>query len=187
MLLRLVGAARDKFGNPVDPNVFIGWPHLAEFDEKLGLEGRTKAVYEKVWGEAWGVTRALLREIQRESQVVGAQFALFVSPSMLQGDAGAQARVREAFPGVKLDIDRIDREMERFASEIGVPILPVLPAMLEAAARGGEQLYYQFQDEHWTLAGNRVVAEALARGLRQKGLLPAGSASLPEAYPKRTD
>ena len=66
-------------------------------------------------------------------------------------------------------------------------ILPVLPAIQAASGRGGELLYYQFQDEHWTLAGNRVVAEALARGLQQKGLLPASAAALMEAQPKRTD
>lgn len=177
VLLRLIGAARGKFGEAVDPNVFLGWPHLAEFDEKLGLKGRTRADYEKVWGEAWAITKALIRELQRESRAIGAEFAIFVAPSMLQGDAGVQERIRQAFPGVKLDIDRIDREMARFADEIGAPLVPLLPAMLAAASQSKELLYYQFQDEHWTTAGNRVIGQALAQGLKDRKLVPAeGSA-----------
>ena len=190
VLLRLVGAARDKFvsARAVDPNIFLGWPQLAEFDEKLGLEGRTKADYEKLWGEAWAVTRALIREMQRESRAMGAEFGLFVATSMLQGDAGAQQRVREAFPGVQLDIGMIDREMERFAGEIGAPFLDILPAIQAATTQGGpEPLFYQFQDEHWTRAGNRVVAEALARELREKKLLWGGSTALMEDSAKRGD
>jgi lysophospholipase L1-like esterase len=180
VVLRLLGTARNKYlrADAVDPNVFLGWPHLAEFDETLGLEGRKKVDYEKLWGEAWAVTQALIREIQRESQAMGARFGLFVCTSMLQGDAGAQARVREAFPGMKLDLAKIDRELERFANEIGAPFIPILPAFEAAPKNSAEPLFYQFQDEHWTPAGSRLVAEALARGLREKKLLPGDSTAL---------
>lgn len=187
VLLRLVGAAKDKFADPVDPNILLGWPFLAEFDEKLGLGGLTKADYERLWGDAWKVTTALIRELQKESRAVGADFAIFIATSIVQGDAGAQARVQDAFPGVKLDIARIDREMERFADAIGAPFLPVRPDLLAAATNSAGPLFYQFQDEHWTPAGARVVAEALARGLRERKLLPEGTAAGGEGNAKRGD
>lgn len=174
VLVRVVDAAWDKFGagDPVDPNIFLGWPYLAEFDESLGLGGRTVAEYEKLWGEAWRVTRAMIREIQAQCRAMGAGFGIFVATSKLQGDTATQAQIQEAFLGVKLDVGRIDRELERFAGEIGAPFIPVLPALQAAARSSAEPLFYGFQDEHWTLAGNRVVAAALARGLRLHGLLP---------------
>lgn len=176
VLLRVVGAVAEKLGGDakVDPNIFLGPPYLARLDPALGLEGRTAADYERLWGEAWRVTHALIREIQAESRAMGAGFAIFVAPSKLQGDAATQRLVAESFPGVALDVGRIDRELEHFADQIGAPFLPVLPAMLAAADQAAEPLFYGFQDEHWTVAGSRVVAEALAKGLRDKELLPAG-------------
>lgn len=176
VLVRVVEAAVDKLkgGKRVDPNIFLGWPYLAEFDESLGIDGKTTADYEKLWGDAWHVTQALIRAIQAESRAMGAEFAIFVSPSKLQGEPETQARVREAFPGAKLDVGKIDREMERFAGEIGAPFIPVLPDIQAAEVSPAEPLFFGFQDEHWTVAGNRVVAEALAKGLQANGLLPVG-------------
>lgn len=175
VLLRVVEAAAGKLpgGKEVDPNIFLGWPYLAEFDESLGLEGRTKADYEKLWSEAWQVNRALIREIQAQAQAAGATFAIFVSPSKLQGDAETQAQMEEAFPGVKLDLAKPDRELAKFAGEIGAPFIPVLPDFQAVTGNAADPLFYGFQDEHWTISGNRVVAQALAKGLRANGLLPA--------------
>jgi len=175
VLVRLVKAAVHKFTGDkrVDPNIFLGSSYLAEFDERYSLNGMAKADYERLWGEAWEVTRALITSMQEEIRAMGARFGIFVSTSKLQGDPETQARVLEAFPGVALDVGRIDREVERFAGEIGAPFIPILPDVQAAAADLAHPLYFGFEDEHWTATGNRVVAEALAKGLRAKGLLPA--------------
>ncbi len=184
VLVRLVKAAVHKFTGDkrVDPNIFLGWSYLADFDDAYMTDGRTRADYERVWGEAWAVNEALIRDIQAQSEAMGARFGLFVSTSKLQGDPATQARVLAAYPGVELDVGKIDREIARFAAEIGAPFIPILPDMQAAAADAANPLFFGFEDEHWTVAGNRVVAEALARGLRANGLLPdagnpAGSSS----------
>ena len=59
--------------------------------------------------------------------------------------------------------------------------------MRSAAAESTELLYYQFQDEHWTTAGNRVIAQALAQGLRERKLVPAEVARPAEGGTKRGD
>ncbi|WP_119418724.1 hypothetical protein [Desertibaculum subflavum] len=187
-LLRLVGVARHKLiAEPVDPNIYPGWPHLAEFDPRLGLNGRTAEEYEKLWSEAWRVTRALIGEMQAEARAMGAGFGIFVAPSMLQGDAATQARVRDAFPGIKLDVGRINRELAAFAAEIGAAYIPVLRHFNAAAATSASPLFHQFEDEHLNAAGNRVVAAALARGLREGRLLPGNSAPLDGDTLKRSD
>lgn len=177
VLVRLVKAAVHKFTGDkrVDPNIFLGWSYLADFDEDYAMGGRTRADYERLWGDAWDVTKALIRDMQAQSRAMGAGFGLFVSTSKLQGDPATQARVLDAFPGVELDVGKIDREIEQFAREIGAPFIPVLPDMQAAAADTQHPLFFGFEDEHWTVAGNRVVAEALAKGLRANGLLPAGA------------
>lgn len=187
-LLRLVGVAKQKLGaDPVDPNIYPGWPHLAEFDPRLGLKGRTADEYEKLWTEAWRVTRALISAMQAEARAMDAHFGIFVAPSILQGDAAAQARVRDAFPGIKLDVGRINREIAAFAAEIGAAYIPVLRHFNAAAAASAESLFHQFEDEHLNAAGNRAVAAALARGLKEGKLLPGDSATLDGGTVKRSD
>lgn len=173
VLRRLVRAARDNFVDAaeLDPNIFPGWPFLARFAPAAAADERTEADYEALWGTAWRVTQALIREMQAKSRSLGAEFAIFMAPAKLQGDRGAQEQFRSAFPGLTLDLGKIDREMQRFADEIGAPFVSVLAELQSAAATSSEPLFYQFQDDHMTAAGSRVVSRALAKALQVKGLL----------------
>lgn len=103
---------------------------------------------------------------------MGARFGIFVSTSKLQGDPEFRGRVADAFPQVELDVGRIDREIEQLARRIGAPFIPVLPAMQAASRDTTHPLFFGFEDEHWTEAGNAVVARALADGIRAHGLAP---------------
>ena len=103
---------------------------------------------------------------------MGARFGLFVSTSKLQGDPEFRARVAAAFPKVELDVGRIDRDMEELARRIGAPFIPILPAMQAAGEDTARPLFFGFEDEHWTAAGNAVVAGALADGIKANALVP---------------
>lgn len=171
VLVRLVKAAVHKFTGDkrVDPNIFLGPPYLRDFVDIDGGLGRPE--YERLWADAWSVTEALIRDMQAKSHEMGAGFGIFVSTSKLQGDPEFQARVTEAFPGVEFDVGRIDRDIEGLARRIGAPFIPVLPAMQAAAADPARPLFFGFEDEHWTAAGNEVVAGALAQGIKSHGLV----------------
>jgi len=174
VLVRLTKAAVQKFEGDkrVDPNIFLGPPYMKDFVE-TDVSGMSRSDYERLWSEAWQVTEAVIREIQAESERMGARFALFVATSKLQGDPEMQARVAEAYPEVALDVGRIDREMAALADRIGAPFLPLLPAMQAAVAEAEVPLFFGFADEHWTAAGSAIIAQALADGLRAEGLVPA--------------
>jgi hypothetical protein len=49
--------------------------------------------------------------------------------------------------------------LQRFAVRHGIPALDLLPPLREAQMRG--ESTYNRVEQHWTAAGNRVVAEAL--------------------------
>jgi hypothetical protein len=53
------------------------------------------------------------------------------------------------------------------ASNEGIPCLDITEALRSAAERSNERLYY-WLDVHWTEAGNRVAAEAVADYLLER-------------------
>jgi hypothetical protein len=174
VIARLVKAAAHKLSGDkrIDPNIYLGPSYMAKYAEQYSVDGMTKAEYDRLWSESWRVTKALIRSMQEQSHAMGAEFGIFVSTSKLQGDPEMRARVTEAFPGIELDIGRIDRDMEQFAKEIGAAFIPVLPSMQEASADTDRPLFFGFEDEHWTKAGNSIVATALMQGLRAENLVP---------------
>jgi hypothetical protein len=68
------------------------------------------------------------------------------------------------------------RHLRERAEALGLAFVDLTPALQEAARRsGGRELLYDATNLHWTPAGHRVVAEALARALAA----PAQGSSLP--------
>ncbi|MDH5701101.1 MAG: hypothetical protein OEZ41_14195, partial [Nitrospirota bacterium] len=155
-----------------DPNIFIGWPFLAEFSPEHSTRGMTADEYQAVWEDGWNVTKALILRMQEDSKKHGARFAMMVMAPKLQVEAVYQARVLEAFPHLKLDTTRINRVFEDFGKEAGISVLDALTPLLEAEARGEEGLYYNIEDEHMTAKSHEYVAAALAKQIREQGLLP---------------
>lgn len=173
VLVRVGATLWRKFagGQKVDPNIFLGWPYLVDFVPQHGLDGRTRADYERLWGEGWRVTSALIADMAERSKAAGARFAVFSTTSKAQADPAQRARLEQAFPGARIDPGKMDRELAKLAAAIGVPALDITAAIVAEAAKGGEPLYFAFEDEHWTPRGNRFAAETLAARLREAGLL----------------
>ena len=165
---RLKTDARD------DPNVFIGWPFLDGFAPEYGTRGLTEAAYARLWQDGWAVTAALIKSMRAETEKAGAAFAVYIAPPKIQGDRSYRERVQEAFPGLRFDMTRINREIAAFGAANGIPVIDVLPA-LEAADRDGPpgRLYYDIEDEHLRPEGHAIVVAELARRLRDLGLVAA--------------
>ena len=156
-----------------DPNVFIGWPFLANFAPEYGTRGLTEADYARLWRDGWDVTAAIIEAMRAEVEKNGGAFALYIAPPKIQGDRRYRERLQEAFPDLRLDTTRINREIATFGKAAGIPVIDVLPA-LEGADRAGPpgRLYYDVEDEHIRLEGHAVVVAELARQLGDLGLVP---------------
>ncbi len=162
------GLKRTKYH---DPNIFIGWPFLAEFAPQHSTQDLSAQDYEALWAEGWAVTKAIILRMRQAAEAKGAGFAMMVMAPKLQVDAAYQARVVQAFPGLKLDPFRINRAFEEFGRKEGIPVLDALTPLVEAAATGEDGLYFDIEDEHMTAKAHRLVAASLARQLRSSGLL----------------
>jgi hypothetical protein len=165
---RLKTDARD------DPNVFVGWPFLADFAPEYGTRGLTKDEYARLWQDGWRVTTAIIEAMRAEAEKGGGAFALYIAPPKFQGDPRYRERLLEAFPALRLDTTRINREIAAYGKSVGMPVIDVLPA-LEAADRAGPpgRLYYDIEDEHLKPEGHVIVVADMARQLRELGLVPA--------------
>lgn len=117
------------------------------------------------WDRAWTLTRALVRELDREVRAEGAAFAVAVIPANVAVSMPAWKWQLALSP--ELPARRFDREwpttrivslleQERIAH---VSLLPAMRAHLETTGRSG----YFFWDGHFDEEGHGVVAAELTR------------------------
>jgi hypothetical protein len=122
---------------------------------------------------AWAGTLQHLDAIRVHAARHGARLAVALYPSAVQVDAGLRAalverlRPRPRYAGLAaaaLDPALPGRVLGAYCRSRGVACFDLTPAFVRAARESPEPLY-KFRDPHWTVRGNRVAAEAQARGL----------------------
>ena len=168
MVQRLVDQAveRTTGGRKSDPNIWIGWPFLAEFSEQHGR--MTKAEYETLWTDAWAVTERIIVEMSAVSEKAGARFVMFSHVGKLEGEPQHLAALQAGYPGLAFDVGKAERELRKFADAKG---MAMISATEEVKAETG--LFFGVDDDHMNAKGYAVVAKALADDLRKQGLVPA--------------
>ena len=136
-----------------DPELVLGRPFLSALSPDA----------ERVWDEAWLVTRRLLIETDRVARGAGARLVVLLVPADFQVVPRAQAAVRAAYPQAPLDPLRIDRELAEFCAQQGIPFLDPTPEFTRVQAEG-RPLYYALEDRHWNADGHALATELLALG-----------------------
>ncbi len=111
-------------------------------------------------------TEAALRELRDATAGRGDRLIVALAPDLTQVDAGdrevwaSEMRRRGRDPGSAAP-DTITGAIRGILDALDVPHCDLSPALAEAEA-GGEACYYRI-NRHWTPAGHRVAADALAR------------------------
>lgn len=130
------------------------------------------------WETALQCERRLLEMLLEQTRADGALLHFVVIPTLRQiqpeTDAGALAQTATILELTPADLDTDQRACDAvtsLAQHLQIPCLDLRPALL-AARRSNprESLYFRF-DHHLNVAGNRVVAQELARFLRESGSL----------------
>ncbi len=114
------------------------------------------------WGSAWTTgawerMRPLFRELKRQAEVHDFQLLIVGFPVRLQVEA-------------EFVYDHPQRELERVAAEIDVPLLDLLPVVRERYRASSAELF--FDHCHHTPHGNAVVAEAILRFINENPPAP---------------
>lgn len=130
------------------------------------------------WEAALQCERRSLEMLLERTRADGALLYLIVIPTLRQvqpeTDAEALAETTTILELTPADLDTDQRACDAvtsLAQHLQIPCLDLRPALL-AARRSNprESLYFRF-DHHLNVAGNRVVAQELARFLRESGSL----------------
>ena len=121
--------------------------------------------------EGLAITRQAIDDINRRAQAAGARTAIVLMPARFQVDDGDYGRLAEivAAAGGELVRDAATDRFTQALAPLGLPQVDVLPAL--RAALPGPDLFYQ-ETVHLTPRGHEVVADALARFIEDRQLLP---------------
>jgi hypothetical protein len=147
----------------------------------LGLVGLLQKDYPPVWEDAWRVTRALIRRLRRDVERDGGRLAVVlvcgateVSEARLSQvlDFVHRRRARDRF-----DMDRSYRTISAFLHRKRIPYIP-LHETFRAHFRATRVDGYFGWDPHWTAVGHTLAADAIARGLVDRALVPAPGAGV---------
>jgi len=174
--------ARSQAYRYVRRRVVTGHPALAS---RLGLGGGGKPVApaaipesyfvyapdQGAWAAAWAHTERLLEQLDRTARDMGARLAVAVVAGRDEVYPEWWAEVLETYPEMKArqwDVDAPRRRIAALCREKGIPVLELAPVMREQ--RQAEPLHFH-RDGHWTAAGHRVAADAMANFLVKEGLL----------------
>jgi len=109
---------------------------------------------------AWVLTRALVRELDRQVQAKGGRLTVLLMPHEAEARGGPET---PAARSNGMNFDRAHVFAEAFLRETGIPYIDLYPPFRKAVAKGEHP--YLHRDMHWTRLGHAIVAEDIERWL----------------------
>jgi len=120
------------------------------------------------WRDAWDVTEALFVAARDAAQAANARFLLVNAPTVWQiyPDQWEAFRATHGLNADGWDMDVARRRLAELSARQGIEYLDLAPSLLTATA--SEPSLYFARDLHWTPAGQRVVAQAMAERIEER-------------------
>jgi len=128
--------------------------------------------YTPEWEEAWKVTEAILVEMQRATESVGAQMLVCYLPDQVQvSDSRWNQIVPHGGEASSYDRDKPNRLLEELCARHGISYLDLTPAFRQHIAAGRPHPYFPV-NAHFSVEGNRLAAQLIYDYLVEQGLFP---------------
>jgi hypothetical protein len=114
---------------------------------------------------AYRDTLAGLARIEAACRARGVPLVAVISPSHAQVSPRmlAEAAHSSGIDPATLDVAIPQRRLAAFFAERGIPALDLLPAFQRAARESDPDGFYLNSDTHWSVAGNEIAAQEIAR------------------------
>lgn len=148
------------------------------FNAVGGLVDPTQGKYEYEpggeWERAWAITDRLIERVRDRAAEIGAPLVIVGIPEwrMLEPAYWRRDRNKRLVDSGRGGPDALSRRLDATARRLGVPHLDLQPAFQPRVDADGLFAYYFEADYHWTPAGHRVAADAVADFLQRSDLLP---------------
>lgn len=143
-----------------------------------GLNEPTKGKFdlhpEGEWERGWRITDATLQLVRDRATALGAPLVIVSIPSWRMLDASYWRRDanKRMIESGRIAPDAPDRLLGDIAGRLGVPFDPLYGVFGPRVDEDGLFRYFIEDDDHWTVEGNEVAAEAVAEYLRNGGFVP---------------
>ena len=127
--------------------------------------------------QSWQVTLGTIARLRQEVEADGAQFAaVIISPEEVFKLRRASPEKLAAFVSrdphlTEIELDRPNQQLKEYFEAHDIRFADLIEPMLEKQQADNIPLFLE-GDRHWTVEGNRFVAEYLAEWLAQNDLLP---------------
>ena len=127
--------------------------------------------------QAWQITEAILKQLRAEVEAEEARFAVaLISPEVvirlgLLSPAEQAIFLADNPHFAEVQANRPNERLAEFFKAAHIPFIDLAPPMHEYLAAHQIPLYL-IDDGHWTVEGNRVVADILGQWLAEQGFLP---------------
>lgn len=126
--------------------------------------------------QAWQLTERLISQMKAEVEANGSQFAVVAFSAevvmrlqrLSEAEQAAFLSSNPAFATIQPELPHA--RLRRFFATQNTPFLDLTPHLLHHQQSHAEPLYI-FGDAHWTVAGNRVVAQFIADWLHENRLV----------------
>jgi len=113
---------------------------------------------------AWALTDAIVARLRDEVESRGARFVVVIigAPEQVYRAEWERTIARNpAMQALNWDLDAPNRRLDAFLAAQNIPYLDLLPIFRQAAAQpDAPPLHFQ-HDQHWTVEGHRLAAEAI--------------------------
>lgn len=127
---------------------------------------------------AYQMTDHLLVHLSGEAKQIGAKTAFVIVPFnvAVHSDVEASyaqslAQTVKAATGLGVNPTLPNQLFAALMQQRNLPVLDLHPVFVEASRAGGEALYWPV-DPHWTVSGNKLAGESVARWLIEQKLAP---------------
>ena len=127
--------------------------------------------------QAWQVTQGLILQLRQEVEADGASFAVVFFPwsVIIELDSlppERRAAILDENPTFKAaELDRPNTYLAEFLSRHGIPFIDLTPLIVQEQ-KAQDTLLHFVGDGHWTVEGNRFIAEELTKWMVEQGLVP---------------
>lgn len=132
--------------------------------------------YSADWQEAWGITKALILKIDKESKEKGAQLLLVSLTDRDQIHNEYWRKTLETYPEMKnieWDLEKPEKILTDFSAENNITYLQLSPPFKDYVNRTNEKVHGHY-DGHWNDNGQRLAAELIYNKLIEDQLIPLG-------------
>jgi hypothetical protein len=113
---------------------------------------------------AWGLTEAIIARLRDEVTRRGSQLAVVIIAAPEQVYPEEWQRTVSLNPGLQTvtwDLEGPNRRLGAFLATEEIPYLDLLPLFRQAAVEPGAPPLHFSHDQHWTVAGHRLAAQAI--------------------------